>query len=160
MPFMAWLIAKILSVDSPQGISMVLIGCTPGGTTSNLFTYFSRGEVSLSIAMTVVSNVAAFFMMPLLLLLYAPSFTDDSLKISFSNIAGGLVVTLIPVAMGMSVLTKNPPLAKKLEKFASVLGCLFILAAIIAGCLQNQVGTSNCDSVYDDFDLSLYVAER
>ena len=56
---------------------MILIGCTPGGTTSNLFTYFSRGEVSLSIAMTVVSNVAAFFMMPLLLLLYAPSFTDD-----------------------------------------------------------------------------------
>jgi hypothetical protein len=37
---------------------MVLIGCTPGGTTSNLFTYFSRGDLPLSISMTIVSSDA------------------------------------------------------------------------------------------------------
>jgi predicted Na+-dependent transporter len=53
MPLMAFCLAKILDVPDTMGLSMILIGCTPGGSTSNLFTYFSRGDVGLSIAMTL-----------------------------------------------------------------------------------------------------------
>ena len=88
--------------------------------------------------MTVISNTAAFFMMPLLLLLYGPAFTSDKMEIPYAQIFLGLLVVLMPVAIGMAILRKNPEFAKKLEKFASVLGALFIAAAIVAGCLQNK----------------------
>ena len=68
---------------------MILIGCTPGGSTSNLFTYFSRGDLPLSIGMTLVSNTAAFVMMPLLLLIYSPAFTSDELTIPYVTIVVG-----------------------------------------------------------------------
>ena len=48
-------------------------------------------------------------------------------------------MTLIPVAIGMNVLRKNPPMAAKLEKGAAMLGGLFIAAAIVVGCVQNEV---------------------
>ncbi|GMI45092.1 hypothetical protein TrCOL_g10288 [Triparma columacea] len=138
MPLCAFALAKAVNVTDEQGLSMVLIGCTPGGSTSNLFTYFSRGDLPLSIAMTVISNAAAFFMMPLLLLIYSPAFTGDDIEIPYAQIFLGLLVVLFPVAIGMVILAKKPDVAAKLEKFASVLGALFILAAIVAGCLQNK----------------------
>jgi bile acid transporter len=138
MPLMAFLLAKILDVPDTMGLSMVLIGCTPGGSTSNIFSYFSRGDVSLSIAMTLVSNTAAFVMMPLLLLLYGPAFTSDGLEIPFANIAAGLLIVLIPVAIGMCILSRSPETAKKLEKTSSSLGGIFIIAAMIAGVVQNS----------------------
>lgn len=137
MPFTAWAMAKALGVPDTHGLSMILIGCTPGGSTSNLFTYFSRGDLPLSIAMTVVSNTAAFFMMPLLLLILGPSFTSDDVEIPYASIFVGLLVVLIPVGLGMVVLQKNEGVAKKLEKFASALGTIFIAAAIVAGIVQN-----------------------
>ena len=70
--------------------------------------------------------------------MYAPSFTDDSFEVPYANIAAGLGVTLIPVAIGMTVLRKNPPVAAKLEKGAALLGGLFIAAAIAVGCMQNE----------------------
>jgi predicted Na+-dependent transporter len=85
-----------------------------------------------------VSNVAAFFMMPLLLMLYGPAFTNDDIEIPFTQIILGLLVTLIPVGIGMTVLAKRPNVAKKLEKGASILGALFIAAAIVAGISSNQ----------------------
>lgn len=116
MPLCAYALAKAVGVSNEMGLSMILIGCTPGGSTSNLFTYFSRGDLPLSIAMTVISNTAAFFMMPLLLLIYGPAFTSDSMKIPYTTILAGLLVVLIPVAIGMAILKRNEELAKKLEK--------------------------------------------
>lgn len=48
-------------------------GCAPGGTTSNVFTYWSRGNVALSIVMSIASTVCAFFMVPLCILIYIES---------------------------------------------------------------------------------------
>ena len=138
MPLCAYALAKIVGVTDEQGLSMVLVGCTPGGSTSNLFTFFSRGDLPLSIVMTVISNSAAFFMMPLLLLIYGPAFTSDSLQIPFGNIFAGLLVVLIPVCIGMAILKYYPDFAQKLERLASILGSLFILAAIISGSIQNK----------------------
>ena len=137
MPLLSFSLAKILGVSNLTGLSMVMVGCTPGGVTSNLFTYFSRGDVTLSIAMTVMSNSLAFGMMPLLLYIYGTSFTTDTVKIPYANLIVGLFLTLFPAAIGMLVLKKNPPVAKKLEKIASILGMIFILVAGVQGVRDN-----------------------
>ena len=51
-------------------ITLVLQGCTPGGSSSNLYTYFSKGDLPLSVCMTITSTCLAFVMLPRLLMFY------------------------------------------------------------------------------------------
>jgi hypothetical protein len=74
MPFIAFGLATILNFPPAFAIALILIGCLPGGTTSNMFTYFARGSVALSISMTTASTILALFMMPILLKLYTSWF--------------------------------------------------------------------------------------
>jgi BASS family bile acid:Na+ symporter len=61
------------------GLGLLLVGSMPGGAMSNLFCYYSKGDVALSIIMTITSTLTALFMVPLILLIFGPSFTGDKL---------------------------------------------------------------------------------
>jgi predicted Na+-dependent transporter len=78
--------------------------------------------------------------------LYAPQFTSDDIKIPYLEILGGLIIVLLPVCLGMLILNKKPEVAAKLEKLASALGAVFILAAMVTGSLQNKV--ANISELY------------
>ena len=116
---------------------MIAIGSTPGGSTSNLFTLYSKGDVALSITMTILSNLAAFGMLPLLLLIYTSHLTDD-LQIPFTDILTSLLLVVIPVCVGVVLRYYRPRWAKWTEKLASIVGVLFILAALIFGSISEQ----------------------
>ena len=77
MPFIAFSLATVLGFHPAFAISLILIGSLPGGTTSNMFTYFARGSVALSISMTTASTLLALLMMPVLLKLYTVGFTSQ-----------------------------------------------------------------------------------
>lgn len=138
MPLLAFSLAKIFKVSDAQGISMILIGSTPGGSTSNLFTYYSRGDVALSLSMTILSTITAFGMMPLLLLIYTPSFDSEDIKIPYATVVISLAIVLVPVVIGMIVLHYQPAAAKILKKVASIVGMLFIVAALVLAIVQNR----------------------
>ena len=128
MPLLAFTIARILQLPDLVAISMIMVGATPGGTTSNLFTYFSRGDVSLSISMTVASSIAATIMMPILVGLYVQGL-DTSIQIPYPIFAT-ILIMLIPVIIGMTVRGKNVNAAKTLEKIGSYAGILIIVLLI------------------------------
>ncbi len=139
MPFIAFSLATILGFPPAFAIALILIGCLPGGTTSNMFTYFSRGSVALSISMTTASTLMALLMMPLLLQLYTPGFTEQitatmraageesEFVIPTGNIIGSLILVLIPVAMGMFIRRKWPDWAKTAEDTAGFMAIIVIL---------------------------------
>jgi predicted Na+-dependent transporter len=60
-----------LGLPPALAIGLILMGCMPGGTTSNIFTYFSKGTLALSIMMTVCSTLVAVAMVPALLAFYS-----------------------------------------------------------------------------------------
>ena len=74
------------------------MACMPGGTTSNIFTYFSKGNLALSVLMTVTSTVFGVVLIPVVLLVYAGALDLD---IPRENIVVTLVLLLVPVAIGM-----------------------------------------------------------
>ena len=104
MPLYSFLVAKLVGVDALTAVGIVLCGSAPGGTTSNLFTYWSKGSVALSIVMSFFSNLCAIFMMPALIALYIQGggFTSENLKIPYVNIIASLVLLLIPVIAGVT----------------------------------------------------------
>jgi len=138
MPLLAYCLALALGVTKPQGISMLVVGCSPGGSTSNLFAYYSHGDVALSIIATSFSTLLATAFMPLLLLVYSGPFTDDAVDIPYTSLILPLAMVLVPVALGMAVKSRSSIWAKRVEKAASCLGMAFILAALVGGILSNQ----------------------
>lgn len=143
MPLLAFTLATILSLPPAFAISLILIGCLPGGTTSNMFTYFSRGSVALSISMTTASTILALLMMPLLLKLYTTGFTNQitasmqaadsgaEFVIPTGNIISSLVLVLVPVVMGMILRRKSPGWAKTAEDTAGFVGIMVILYLLL-----------------------------
>ncbi|MCD8481716.1 MAG: bile acid:sodium symporter [Verrucomicrobia bacterium] len=145
MPLIALGLALVLQLPPEQAIALILIGCLPGGTTSNMFAYFARGSVALSISMTAASTVLALIMMPLLLDLYASNFAARmgefdpladgaaGMVIPYGNIVVSLFLVLVPVAAGMVLRRVSPGWAKTAEDtagFTAIIVILFLLGSV------------------------------
>lgn len=147
MPLVAWGLAVLLELQPAFAIALILIGCLPGGTTSNMFTYFARGSVALSISMTTASTLTALIMMPLLLEIYASGYTHQLSEAMIAagsgsefiiptlNIIVSLLLVLIPVAGGMLLRRYSPDWAKTAEDtagFVAIIVILFLLGTAFA----------------------------
>lgn len=108
-------------------LGALIMGSVPAGTTSNLFTYFSKGNLALSVTMTVNSTLWAFVMTPAVLFVYSRFIGfDESLSIEFGELALVIVGLIIPVALGMLLRKFSANIGAVLELLGSVIGLLFI----------------------------------
>jgi BASS family bile acid:Na+ symporter len=138
MPLIALGLSTALNLHPAFAISLIMVGSLPGGTTSNMFTYFSRGSVALSISMTTASTMLALIMMPLILQFYTRSFVAElsasqgatEFIIPTGNIISSLVLVLIPVILGMILRRKSPGWAKTAEDTAGFVGIIVIIYLI------------------------------
>ena len=71
MPALGFALAQVLGLPPAIAVGLILMGCMPGGTTSNIFTYFSKAVLALSIMMTSVSTLVALGMVPATLAFYS-----------------------------------------------------------------------------------------
>ena len=138
MPLISFGIALLLGVTKEQGISMLVVGCSPGGSTSNLFAYYSRADLPLSILATSLSTLLSVGMMPLCMFIYSGPFTDESVAIPLTSLITPLSLVIGPVVLGMVIRHFSTKIALWMEKAASVLGTLFLLAALVTGVVSNS----------------------
>ena len=100
MPLMAWLLARLFQLDEALALGVVLVGCCPGGTASNVITYLAKGDLALSVGMTGVSTLLAPFMTPLLTWALAGKSVDVDVASMFLSI---LWVVILPIVVGLTV---------------------------------------------------------
>ena len=113
-------------------LGALIMGSVPAGTTSNLFTYFSKGNLALSVTMTVNSTLWAFIMTPAAMFVYSRLLgLDESLSIDFRELALVIVGLIIPVALGMLLRRLSSNIGAVLELLGGVFGLLFIPFLII-----------------------------
>ncbi|MEM6713353.1 MAG: bile acid:sodium symporter [Pseudomonadota bacterium] len=134
MPFLGFLLAMFLVVPETIALGILLMACMPGGTTSNIFTYFSKGNLALSVLMTVTSTVSGVILIPLILTIYAAAL---DIEIPREDIVKVLFVLLVPVAIGMTVRRLNANVGATMEFFGSILGVLFIVFIAVTWIPQN-----------------------
>ena len=145
MPICAFIFAKMFQLETNLAVGLILVGASPGGTTSNLFTYWSMGDVALSITMSFLSTVAAFAMMPLLIFVLITNAYEADVKIAWLNIFLTLLLLLIPCALGLIIRHYNTE-TRMYGKFIwewiadamSVFGVLFLLLALVVGIYENK----------------------
>ncbi len=117
-------------------MGLVLIMVTPGGTVSNLMTYFAKGDLALSVSLTSFSTVLSIFFTPMLLTFYCSMVTDVPIPTGFiMQIIFGLV--LVPLAIGMLINNRWPVMAEKAVPYFSRLGFIALIFIIGAGVLTN-----------------------
>ncbi|XP_010206365.1 ileal sodium/bile acid cotransporter [Colius striatus] len=137
MPLVAFLLSLVFNVLPIQAVVVMIMGCCPGGTASNVIAYWLDGDMDLSISMTTCSTILAMGMMPLCLFLYTKMWTDSSaIVLPYQSIGISLVSLLIPVSVGMYVNHKWPTKAKIILKVGSIVGAiLIVLIAVVGGIL-------------------------
>ncbi|XP_053160889.1 ileal sodium/bile acid cotransporter isoform X2 [Hemicordylus capensis] len=117
-----------------QAVAVIIMGCCPGGTASNILAYWVDGDMDLSVSMTTCSTLLAMGMMPLCLLVYTRIWTDyDSILIPYDSIGISLVALVIPVSFGIFFKHRWPKIAKIVLKVGSISGAVLIVAIAVVG---------------------------
>ena len=138
MPLIATGLALAFGLPDELALGLLIVGCTPGGTTSNLFAYLSKADVALSIAMTAISTVVAVVAMPAVLWLYGRTFTDSSFALPIKDIVVTLLLVLVPVAIGMFVRSRSVVWAERVEKAGSACGIGVLVLLVVSGLVNNN----------------------
>lgn len=100
MPGIAWVLVHVLGLPRAVGVGLILVGCCPGGVSSNIMTFLCKGDVAFSVGMTTLSTLAAPITTPLLMLWLAGENVDVNAVGMFKSI---LLVTILPVALGFAL---------------------------------------------------------
>lgn len=131
MPLLGYAMAVVLGLPPAIAVGLLLMGCMPGGTTSNIFSYFSKGALALSIMMTVCSTLVAVIMVPLLLTFYGGLLEVSSeYVIPARNVAQVLLVLLVPTVIGIGLRKWNPNVGATIELIGALLGVFVIIFLI------------------------------
>lgn len=145
MPLLAFVLISTLLFQlpveyaAPVALGALLMGAVPAGTTSNIFTYFSKGNLALSVIMTTNSTLWALVMTPLMLFFYGNLlFNEESgWSIPLTNIIVTLVLLLIPVAGGMLIRKYSANVGAILELLGGFFGIFFIVFLVLTWVPRN-----------------------
>lgn len=127
MPLVAWGLAKAFSLPDELALGVILVGCCPGGTASNVITFLARGDLALSVGMTAMSTVLAPLLTPLLVWLMAGTLVDvDTVGMLLSI----LYVVIAPIIGGFLVQRFFPKFTQKAVVYLPAFSTLMIAAVV------------------------------
>ena len=132
MPLMAWLLTKTFALPADLALGVILVGCCPGGTASNVITYLAKGDLALSVGMTATSTLLAPLLTPFLVWLMAGTFVNvDTLGMLLSIV----YVVIAPIVVGFLIQHYLPEFTRRavayLPAFSSVV--IAMVVAVIVG---------------------------
>ncbi len=132
MPLLAFVLARVFALDEALAVGVVLVGCCPGGTASNVITYLAKGDLALSVGMTATSTLLAPVMTPLLVWLLAGKTVDVDVLGMLLSI---LWVVILPIVAGLVVKWLWPKFTQKTTAYLPAVSSLtiaFIVMIVIA----------------------------
>lgn len=148
MPFLAFSLATIFQLDPALTAGVILVGTCPGGTSSNVITFMSKGDVALSVTMTSVSTVLSPILTP------AITYLLIGTKIAFDPVGMFLSIVqivIVPICLGVAVKTFLPKLAAAATDYTPAISSIAI-SLIIAG----VIGASK-NAIVANFGIILLV---
>lgn len=133
MPLLGWAVARALNLPPELAAGVILLGCVPGGTASNVVTYLARGDVALSVSLTTASTLLAPLMTPLLTLWLM----GEATEVGFTTLMVSILKTvLLPVVLGVTVrvfFARGTTAVQPLLPWLSTAAISLIVAVIVGG---------------------------
>jgi BASS family bile acid:Na+ symporter len=140
LPLIGFLIILLFDLDSSMAIGIMILSLCPGGPTSNLITQVARGNIGLSVTLTALASLITVFTIPIILseaISYFTGETDVIIELPVvQTMLQILVITVIPVSIGMVIRKKNESFALRMERpmriASTVLFIIIFLLVMIA----------------------------
>lgn len=129
MPLIAYILVKGFNLPLGLAIGVVLVGTCPGGTSSNVITYLSKGDVALSVGITSCTTLLAPFMTPILTKLLIGQSIDVNVIAMFLSV---VKVVIVPIVLGILAHRFLPKIAGLLKDVLPMISTLGIVAIVIA----------------------------
>ncbi|HDL5700400.1 TPA: bile acid:sodium symporter family protein [Mannheimia haemolytica] len=125
MPSVAYGLAKTFNLPADLAIGVILVGCCPGGTSSNVMTYLARGNTALSVACTTISTLLAPVLTPAIFYLFASQWLEINASAMFISV---LQMVLLPIFVGVVIRTI---FKQKVEQFSQTMPLISVIAIVL-----------------------------
>ena len=129
MPLLALFLASLFSLDTALTVGVVLVGCVPGGTASDVITFLADGDVALSVSLTAVSTLISPILTPLITLVLIGNQIHFNPTDMFVSI---VQIVLIPIALGLLLNYKFPDFCEKIKDYLPAIASI-VICLIVAG---------------------------
>ena len=144
LPILAYGIVVAFGMTGAVAVGVMILALCPGGTTSNLYTYLAKGDIALSVTLTSLVSLIAPFTVPLMIVLFMSLLMGQEEYIHLpvmKTILQLVVITIIPISIGMFINHKKPQWSEKADKpvkLFSILFLFFIVLLIVAENVHNM----------------------
>ncbi|HHW7578659.1 TPA: bile acid:sodium symporter family protein [Mannheimia haemolytica] len=140
MPSVAYGLAKAFNLPADLAIGVILVGCCPGGTSSNVMTYLARGNTALSVACTTISTLLAPVLTPAIFYLFASQWLEINASAMFISV---LQMVLLPIFVGVVIRTI---FKQKVEQFSQTMPLISVIAIVL---IVTAVVSVSCDRIIE-----------
>jgi BASS family bile acid:Na+ symporter len=141
---LAFGIALALRLPGDLAVGLMLVAACPGGPTSNIISHLSRGDTALSVSLTAVSSMVTVFSIPLIVGVSIRHFLGETATLVlpfWKTVSQLLVVTILPVVLGMWVNALRPALCRRMASpFNAISIAFLVLVIVVAVARENELG--------------------
>jgi len=148
LPLVAFALIKLFGLQTELAVGIMILAACPGGATSNLISHLAKGDTALSITLTAFSSLITVFSIPLIVNFAIVEFmpNGETLQLNvMKTVVSVLIITIIPVSIGMLIRGMAKGFSQKMEKPVKILSAVFLLLIIMAAVLKEK------DSMLDFF---------
>ncbi len=141
LPLVAFLIAILFKLPPELAVGLMIISFAPSGSTSNMFTNLAKGDVALSISLTAITSLITPFTIPLFALLSMRYFlgSESVVEIPFlKTFIQLLVIIILPVILGMFMLSKWQKIADRAEPMIRIFSIVFLFLIVVVFIIKNR----------------------
>lgn len=117
LPLLAWAVASVAGLQPVFFIGVMLIACSPGGSSSNVFSMLAKGDVALSVTLTACSSVITLFTIPLIMAFttqWVGTGTDIHLPVG-NLLVQNIILMAVPIAIGLILAARKPKIAARIH---------------------------------------------
>ncbi len=142
IPIVAFGLIMVFGLRAELAVGLMILAVCPGGATSNLITHLAKGDSALSITLTAFSSLITVLTIPFLVNFSIQYFMPGGGKEFQLNVFGTVIsvilITAIPVLIGMIILSRTPNLAFRIEPIFRKLSAVFFVIILIAAILKER----------------------
>ena len=140
VPLIAFFFIRIFGIAGGVAVGIALVAAIPGGTTSNIFTYFAKGSIPLSISITAITTLACLITTPVVLGLLITQYLPSDFSMPTSQIVREIALTLLlPLSLGMLLLRYSPKLAPAISTWSIRLSLVGIIAIVVGSAAAGRL---------------------
>ncbi|GGK83207.1 bile acid:sodium symporter family protein [Amphritea balenae] len=134
LPVLAFILVTSFELSPALSVGLMIVSFAPGGATSNMISYLCRADTALSITLTAISSLLVPLTLPWLAWLSLEYFMAQGVMINLpviTTIMKLLMVTIIPVLLGVMIHVRLPELSQTMQKPVKIISLIFMFSVVL-----------------------------